>query len=144
MTRRAVEQFLPTVPSLDAEGVHPYDVGLVWAQVGKGLIVYMSDAAPGRFYLDMHCKRPATDEQAKAAFGTSTFNYYRRQAQLQAEDARIEAAVSAIAEGEPPEPTLKERATAVIERVQRADAKRVQAAADKQLTGWIDEQPRLP
>jgi hypothetical protein len=140
MTRRAVEQFLPGMPSLDTEGVHPYDLGMVFAQIGKGLVVYTSDADPGRFYLDMYCKRPATDEQAKAAFGLDAFNHYRRAGQLRAEDERIAAAVSAIAEGEqPPELSLKEKAQAVIASVQRADAQRIQAEADKSLTAWLEQ-----
>jgi hypothetical protein len=60
----------------------------------------MSVANPGRFFLDLHCTMPATDQQAKAAFGVADFNRYRQQAVELDDDRRIEAALAAQPEPE--------------------------------------------
>jgi hypothetical protein len=100
-------------------------------------MVYMSVANPGRFWLDLHCTMPATDQQAKAAFGVEAFNRYRQQAVEMDDDRRIEEALAATAEPEP-ELTAKEDLKAKVRRLVREQQKLVQAAADKQRTSWLD------
>lgn len=97
--RRAVEQLGPAPLVADQnDDNHPFNRGLIWSSVGQ-LTVYMLTGEPGKFYLDMYAKQPATDAQAKAAFGLRDFNYYEHQARELEEQRRIDAEVDKIAAG---------------------------------------------
>jgi hypothetical protein len=132
--RRAVEQLGPA-PKIEDQNDdrHPYNRGLIFADIGS-LVVYMFTDDPGRFYLDMHGQQPASDAQAKAAFGIEDFNRYRQQAVELDDDRRIEAALAAPQQPEPQPEDLK----AKVRRLMREQEKRVQAEADKQRTAWLD------
>jgi hypothetical protein len=80
----------------------------------------------------MHGQQPASDAQAKAAFGIEDFNRYRQQAVELDDDRRIEAALAAQPEPEP------EDLKAKVRRLAREQERRVQAAAEKQRTSWLD------
>jgi hypothetical protein len=92
---------------------------------------------PGKFYLDIHGQVPASDAQAKAAFGIDAFNTYRQQAVELDDDRRIEAALAQQTEPEA-ELTAKEELKARVRKLVREQERRVQAEADKQRTSWLD------
>jgi hypothetical protein len=106
MTRRATEAFLrdnpshlptsanaPRTPVMDtASDSHPYNMGLIWASVGS-LDVYMFVDTPGVYWLDFMKHRPASDAQAKAAWGLEAFNRHRREGAEKAQEQRINSAV---------------------------------------------------
>jgi hypothetical protein len=138
MTRHAVEDHLKPAPIITDpnDTKHPFNRGVIFSDVGS-MVVYMMLDDPGRFYLDLWGQQPATDAQAKAAFGIADFNRYRAQAVELADDARIEDVLAASAEPTP-EQTELERRKALARRLSREYAQRVQAAADKQRTAWLD------
>ena len=140
MTRRAVEDHLGPAPKVEDQNDdrHPYNRGLLIADVGS-LVVTMFTDDPGRFYLDIHGQQPATDAQAKAAFGIADFNKYRAQAVELDDDRRIEDALAA-AQEPTPEVTAKEDLKAKVRRLVREQQKKVQAEADKQRTAWLDQE----
>jgi hypothetical protein len=140
MTRRAVEQLNPA-PEVAAE-THPYDgAGMLIAFTGN-LAVYMRLSAPGEFFTDIGAKRPATDDQARAAFGEEAFARWRHEAKVAAENERIEAAIRATLE--PKQSAEPEDLKAKARRLVREQQRKVQAAADKQLTSWLDQEPPAP
>src|SRR4029077_9519192 len=110
LMRRAVEQHLNPAPLVadDHSDDHPFNRGMIFASVGN-LMVYMMTENPGEFFLDLLCKRPATDEQAKAAFGLADFAKYRHQAREVAGDRRIEQEIAAIADVPEPESEAEQR-----------------------------------
>jgi hypothetical protein len=142
MTRRAVEQHLNPAPKIDDPGDdrHPFNRGLIFSDIGN-LMVFMFTDDPGRFFLDIHGQQPASDAQAKAAFGIADFNRYKAEAVTLDDDRRIEAALAA-SEQPAPEVDALEAKKALARRLSRAYSREVQAAADKQLTRWLDKEAR--
>jgi len=106
--------------------------GRTWAASPSSCFV----GDPGVYWLDMWKRKPASDAQAKAAFGIEAFNRYRAQAVELDDDRRIEAALAA-PQPEPQSEDLK----AKVRRLVREQEKRVQAAADRQRTSWLDQEP---
>jgi hypothetical protein len=140
MTRHAVEDFRGPAPVIEDpnDDAHPFNKGVVFASVGS-LTVYCHNDSPGQYWLDLYKKKPASEAQAVAAFGSETVNKHRRQAVELADDQRIEQALSAQQEPSPQE-LAKEDLKAKARRLSREYAKQVQAQADKQLTGWLDNE----
>lgn len=139
--RRAVEQLNPA-PKIEDQNDdrHPYNRGLIISDIGSLVVVMFTDD-PGRFYLDVHGQQPASDAQAKAAFGIEDFNRYRAQAVELDDDRRIEAALAA----EPqPEPRPTDELKAKVRRLVREQEKRTQAEADKALTRYLDKEQPTP
>jgi hypothetical protein len=135
MTRHAVEDFTtpaPLVADVHSDD-HPYNRGLIVAYAGRDLAVYMMTEAPGEFFLDEMRKRPATDEQAKAAFGIDAVAKYRHQAREVAANRRIEQALAQSAEPAP-EVTELERKKLLARKLIREYEKRVQHEADLAVT----------
>ena len=96
MTRRAVQDFLKDNPSSlptsrDAPKT-PWEGTLLQAHVGS-LVVFMYVDDPGRYFLDLFGKYPASEAQAVAAFGREEVARHRRQGEDLAVDRRISAAV---------------------------------------------------
>jgi hypothetical protein len=133
MTRHAIEQLNPA-PKIDDpnDDRHPFNRGLVWHDVGS-LVCYMFTDDPGKFYLDIHGQSPASDAQAKAAFGVADFNRYRAQAVELADDRRIEEALAA-AQEPAPEVTELEQKKARARKLIREYERRIQHEADLALT----------
>jgi hypothetical protein len=144
MTRHAVEQHTTPAPKIDDPNSdqHPYNVGLIIADVGS-LVVFMSTANPGRFWLDLGQTIPASDQQAKAAFGVADFNRYRAQAVELADDRRIEQ-VLASAQEPAPEVTELEQKKALARKLIREEQRKVQAAADRAVTADLGLDTQLP
>jgi hypothetical protein len=142
--RRAVEQLGPA-PKIEDQNDdrQPYNRGLIFADIGS-LVVYMFVDDPGKFWLDIHGQLPASDAQAKAAFGVAAFNRYRAQAVELDDDRRIEAALAAQQPEPQPEVTAKEELKARVRKLVREQEKRVQAEADKQRTSWLDGEAPTP
>jgi hypothetical protein len=130
--RRAVEQHLKPAPLVvdQHSADHPWNRGLIFAAVGN-LTVYMLVENPGEFFLDDMCKRPATDDMARAAFGHADFAKYRHQAREVAGDRRIEQAVAAVAASPSPEQLRAERAAALRAKAEKA-LRQVQAETQRQ------------
>jgi hypothetical protein len=142
--RHAIEQHLnpaPLVADVHSDD-HPYNRGVVIAYAGRDLAVYMMTESPGEFYLDELCKRPATDDQAKAAFGHDGFAKYRHQAREVAANRRIEQEIAAVAAKPTPEDKAEEEK--VQRQILRAKDKLIQAAADKQRTSYLDSEQPIP
>jgi hypothetical protein len=142
--RHAVEDHLGPAPKVDDpnDDRHPFNRGLIFSDIGN-LMVYMFVDDPGRFYLDIHGQQPATDAQAKVAFGIEAFNRYRAQAVELDDDRRIEAA---IAEQQEPDAELQAKVDlkAKVRRLVREQQKKVQAEADRQRTSWLDNEAPMP
>jgi hypothetical protein len=134
--RHAVEQHLNPAPEIPDEP-HPYDgAGCVIAHVGS-LSVFMRLDRPGEYFTDLACKQPASDDQARAAFGEG-FARYRKLGQLEAENQRIEAALQPQPE---PEVTAKDDLKSKTRRLVREYEKRVQAQADLAITRDLGPPP---
>jgi hypothetical protein len=143
--RRAVEQFTTPPPKIVTDPndlKHPFNRGLVWHETGS-LIVYMFTDAPGIFYKDIHGQKPASDAEARAAFGVADFNRYRAEAVMLDDDRRIEEALTQTSEPEPEVDALEAK-KALVRRLAREYAKRVQAAADKALTRHLNAEAPTP
>jgi hypothetical protein len=142
--RRAVERLgpAPKIVTDPNDAKHPFNRGLIISDVGT-LTVTMFVDDPGKFYLDIHGQQPASDAQAKAAFGIADFNRYRAQAVELDDDRRIEAALAATPEPEA-ELTAKEELKARVRKLVREQEKRVQAEADRQRTSWLDADAPTP
>lgn len=138
--RRAVEQLGPA-PKIEDQNddAHPYNRGLIMSYVGN-MVIYMFVDRPGEYFLDIHGTKPATDAQAKAAFGIEAFNRYRAQAVELDDDRRIEAALAA----PQPEPQPTDELRAKVRRLVREQQKAVQAQADRQRTSWLDAEAPSP
>jgi hypothetical protein len=139
--RHAVEDFTtpaPLVADVHSDN-HPWNRGLIFAYAGRDLVVFMMNENPGEFFLDEMCKRSATDDQAKAAFGLDGFAKYRHQAREVAANRRIEQEIAAVAQEPTPEvdDALEAKKT-LLRRAIKEQAKRVQAEADKALTRHLD------
>jgi hypothetical protein len=141
--RRAVEQHTTPPPEVVTDPndlKHPYNRGLVWHETGS-LSVFMFSDDPGRFYLDKDGQKPATDAQARAAFGAADFNKFRAEAVMLDDDRRIEEALAQTAEPEP-EVSELERKKALVRKLAREEQRKVQAAADRNLTRHLDQEAR--
>ena len=160
MTRPAVEQWLkdnpdslPTSANAPPEQIadtssdqHPMNRGLLQAHVGS-LVVYMHLDNPGRYWLDMFAKYPASEAQAVAAFGRKEVARHRVMAEDLAVDKRIERAIGkAVAQRDgvkSPEELRAERTAELRARAQKAireQEKKSLAAADRQRTTWLDKE----
>jgi hypothetical protein len=122
---------------------HPMNRGLLNAQVGT-LSVFMFTDDPGRYWLDMFGKYPASDSQARAAFGADQLALHREQAADLAVQRRIDRAVDDAVAARDAEPeSLKDKAQRIAKVEQtkwlRENARRIQAEADRQRTGWLDQ-----
>jgi hypothetical protein len=141
--RRAREQLDPAPKIEDPnDDRHPFNRGLIWHDVGS-ISVFMFADAPGRFYLDIHGQQPASDAQARTAFGVADFNKFRAQAVLAADDARIEEALAATSEPEPQVSELEQK-KARARKLIREQQRKVQAEADKALTRDLDAELAIP
>jgi hypothetical protein len=143
MTRRALEQLDPAPKIEDPNSdQHPFNRGLIWHDVGS-ISVFMFVDTPGVFHLDIWGQQPASDEQARAAFGVKDFNRYRQQAVLAADDRRIEEALTATQEPEPQVSELEAK-KALARKLIKEQQRKVQAAADKALTRDLDKEQAIP
>jgi hypothetical protein len=140
MTRRAVEQHLGPAPVVDDPNSlqHPYNRGLIWHETGS-LSVFMFSDDPGRFYLDKDGQKPASDAEARAAFGVADFNKFRAEAVMLDDDRRIEEALAQTSEPEPEVDALEAK-KAMVRRAIREQMKLTQAAADRALTRHLDQE----
>jgi len=160
MTRYAVEDFLRDNPnslptsanappeqiSDNASDAHPYNRGMLIACVGS-LDVFMFTDEPARYWRDMHGRYPATEQEARAAFGAEALEQHKRDAEDLARDRRIEQAIASAVEARDQTKTPEELQAEKLAELRRKAAKatrtlnaKAQRAADKDMTRWLDQE----
>jgi hypothetical protein len=118
-----------------------YDTGVIIAESGPGTKTYMRLDQPGEYFDGQG--QPVSERAAqRAGFDVAHWRTEARAKRIK--DAAAEHAQRIRAKAKEQPPTLREKAAAVIAKVQREDAKRVQREADKALTSYLDGLPRLP
>jgi hypothetical protein len=103
---------------------------------------------PAKYYLDIWGQHPASDAQARAAFGAEAVARHRAQAEDLAVQRRIDQAIDqavAARDGQKTEEELRAERTAALraraaKAVRKIEAK-AQREADKQITRWLNETP---
>jgi hypothetical protein len=118
-----------------------YDTGVIIAEAGPGTKTYMRLDQPGE-YFDGQGQPVSERDAARAGFDVAHWRAEARAKRIKEAAAAHAERIRAKAKEQPP--TLKERTATAVAKVEREQARKVQAEADRQLTSYLDKLPRLP